>query len=628
MKSLLFIVVGLIAIGLVKGAPVTFSIPSVIHDVFGCNPDEWMAPAPNGLQLNAANCSPDVQTWGGNDPTTGMVENKLDSKKKMVYTDAYWKTGGKNQQAQSAETFNWLWNQGQHTFDINYDFVLTNPNPESNDVYTYDNQAFFPIDGRGWGNTKAGDAPYHNFGFCMESHSVFTYRGGEVFNFTGDDDLWIFVDNRLAMDLGGLHPARYGNINLDTFGGLYKGATYNFDIFYCERHTFFSTIKVQTTIAIYCPPEQIDFCGVCQGTGECCKNPCVPQDKCHTVTRNAKTCECNQILDLNKKYTCDGLATKCETFSCNPSVGDCSIKTPIPDTNPTLNDSCHDSICDPSTGWRHPDKGYCNKVKCKLDNTCVPTPGPDPANPTVTKPYHCVYTNSCLTAYCDNNNVKCELSNSKCYDNICDDTAQGCVRVYKTKPDVTDACTNATCDDTTGIWSYIPKNCPSTNCSIGNCDTNTGECVPIPKPCDDLNNCTQNLCHPENGTCYYPPIDLIALQGSDTCLTVTCNPDFGGILYTRLGTDVACPNADRCKPDSTVPGCCVCKPVLSTAAIAGITTGAIVGAVVGGVAGAALLGVGGKVGYDYFAANSAAGSNVNNNPLYVETGTHNNPLAN
>jgi len=110
-------------------------------------------------------------------------------------------------------------------------------------------------------------------------------------------------------------------------------------------------------------------------------------------------------------------------------------------------------------------------------------------------------------------------------------------------------------------------------------------------------------------------------------LTVTCNPDFGGVIYTKLGTDVPCPNADRCKPDSTVAGCCVCKPVLSTAAIAGITTGAIVGAVVGGVAGAALLGVGGKVGYDYFAANGAAGSNINNNPLYEETGAHNNPLA-
>jgi len=179
-----------------------------------------------------------------------------------------------------------------------------------------------------------------------------------------------------------------------------------------------------------------------------------------------------------------------------------------------------------------------------------------------------------------------------------------------------------------GKWEYVPKDCPSDNCTLSSCDPTSGQCITVQKPCDDLNACTENLCHPENGTCYYQPVDLIALQGSDYCLTVTCNPNLEGVTYTRLGTDVPCPNANRCKADSTVPGCCVCEPVLSTAAIAGITTGAIVGAVVGGVAGAALIGVGGKVGYDYFSAQSAAGANVNNNPLYVETGSHTNPLAN
>jgi len=211
---------------------------------------------------------------------------------------------------------------------------------------------------------------------------------------------------------------------------------------------------------------------------------------------------------------------------------------------------------------------------------------------------------------------------------ICSDITQQCERVYDSKPDATDNCTIAQCNDLSGKWEYVPKDCPSDNCTLSSCDPTSGQCITVQKPCDDLNACTENLCHPENGTCYYQPVDLIALQGSDYCLTVTCNPNLEGVTYTRLGTDVPCPNANRCKADSTVPGCCVCEPVLSTAAIAGITTGAIVGAVVGGVAGAALIGVGGKVGYDYFSAQSAAGANVNNNPLYVETGSHTNPLAN
>jgi fibro-slime domain-containing protein len=38
---------------------------------------------------------------------------------------------------------------------------------------------------------------------------------GEQFTFIGDDDVWIFINGRLATDLGGLHTEVGGVIDLD-----------------------------------------------------------------------------------------------------------------------------------------------------------------------------------------------------------------------------------------------------------------------------------------------------------------------------------------------------------------------------------------------------------------------------
>jgi fibro-slime domain-containing protein len=174
----------------------------------------------------------------------GIVQPLLGADQKPVYAPA-----GATPATTSKANFD-QWYRDVDGVNMRFDDVVLplTQDPARPEVYVYDDQTFFPINGRGWNECQfCGD----NFHFTTEIHLNFPYRGGETFTFRGDDDLFLFINGHLAIDLGGVHPAQEATVDLDTRAselGITRGQSYQMDIFHAERHTTFSTFRIETTI--------------------------------------------------------------------------------------------------------------------------------------------------------------------------------------------------------------------------------------------------------------------------------------------------------------------------------------------------------------------------------------------
>ncbi len=170
----------------------------------------------------------------------GMVQDTLGADGKPVYNLQVWKD--KYGEEVTQEMLDGLFNDVPG-YNMTTEKTLTMGKSGSN--WEIKSSSMFPIDGELFGNEDNS----HNYHFSIEIHSRFKYVQGAEFYFNGDDDIWVFFNDKLVIDLGGVSYSTSQTIKLDEIAddlGIKVGDIVSFDMFYMERHLTGSNMNMRT----------------------------------------------------------------------------------------------------------------------------------------------------------------------------------------------------------------------------------------------------------------------------------------------------------------------------------------------------------------------------------------------
>ena len=188
----------------------------------------------------------------------------------------------------------------------------------------YDASASWPYD-----LDASGSKRMHNFSFTSEVRYWFPYDKSKTYtlDFVGDDDVWVFINRKLAVDLGGVHTPVDGSIVIATNGngtttvtatlpaspvpvptkqtttlGLENGKVYEIAVFQAERQTTGSSYKLTLSGFNAAPTSCVPTCG---------DGVTVADEECDCGSDDSKVPKGTSCPGPNSDDAYGGCTTKC-----------------------------------------------------------------------------------------------------------------------------------------------------------------------------------------------------------------------------------------------------------------------------------------------------------------------------